>query len=242
MSPQNSSVLVRVLFAVFVGALAMGTAGATLVTINDPSFDGVALSPGGFTSGVYAAGSWNSNTNAGIFRPTAASYPSGVPDGVNVAYSNSSAVIDQVLTATLTANTSYTLSIDVGSRLDAPHNNGYTIELLAGGVLLSGTTNLPVPADGSFVLATEMYTAGPGDPQLGQALEIRMISAPTGQTSFDNVKLDATAVPEPASLTLLGLAAAGLCCRWRRNNRSTIDELKEMLEKTEMEYGRRYLD
>jgi hypothetical protein len=224
MSPTTLTALIRRLLAIFIALSALSTAHASLLVIGDPSFEGIALSPGGFTSGVYAANSWNSNVNAGLFRPTASSFPAGVPDGLNIAYSASSAAIDQVLTATLTANTTYTLSVNVGSRLDTPHNDGYTIQLLAGGALLSGTTSFPVPADGTFVLATDVYTAGAGDPHLGQALEIKLLSAATGQTVFDNVKLDATAVPEPASYLLLSLTAAGvgLCRRPGRNRPAKI--------------------
>jgi hypothetical protein len=207
-----SSSLLRASLALLVGLLATESALAGQITIGDPSFEGVALAPGGFTSGTYAANSWNSNANAGIFRPTAASYPSGVPDGVNIGYSSSAAVIDQVLTATLTANTVYTLSVDVGNRLDTPHNDGYTIQLLAGGTVLNGTTNFPNPTQGNFVVATDSYTTGAADPLLGQPLEIKLISAATGQTSFDNVLLDASPVnvPEPTTLALFAIGAAGL--------------------------------
>jgi hypothetical protein len=213
---MSQPLAIRVSLAFFVAIVVLGQARADLVTIGDPSFEGVSLAPGNFTAGTYAANSWNSSANAGIFRPTASSYPSGVPNGVNIGYS-SGVTIDQVLSATLTANTSYTLSVEVGSRLDAPHNDGYTIQLLAGGVVLAGTTNFPVPADGTFVLATDVYTAGPGDPHLGQALEIHLQSVATGQTSFDSVTLTATAVPEPTSLSLLTLTTAGAAlCGWRR--------------------------
>lgn len=217
MSSTTLTALVRVSLWVCIEILGFSTVHASVVAIGDPSFEGIALSPGGFTSGLYATNSWNSNVNAGIFRPTASSYPGGAPDGLNIAYSSSSAVIDQVLTATLTANTTYTLSVAVGSRLDPPHLDGYTIQLLAGGVVLAGTTNFPVPTDGSFIVATDVYTAGVSDPHLGQALEIRLLSAPTGQTSFDNVQLDATlSAPEPGRIMLLGLAAAGACLDRRR--------------------------
>lgn len=221
MSPLSASLPVRVALTIVLGLSAVVTSDAALVVIGDPSFEGIALSPGNFTSGVYAAGSWNSNANAGLFRPTASSYPSGVPDGVNMAYSSSSAVIDQVLTTTLAANTTYTLSVNVGSRLDSPHNDGYTIQLLAGGVVLAGSTNFPVPVDGTFVLATDVFTTGASNPQLGQALEIKLVSAATGQTSFDNVKLDATAAPEPTSWMLAGFTVAGAAGIRRRRARSS---------------------
>ena len=210
-----SKIVLRVFLTLFLGLLTFASTHASPLTIGDPSFEGIALGSGGFTSGTYAPSSWNSNTNAGIFRPDASSYPGGVPDGVNIAYSNS-AVIDQVLSATLTASTIYTLSVDVGNRLDAPHNDGYTIQLLAGGVVLNGTTNFPGPAQGQFALATDAYTAGEADPHLGQALEIRLFSSATGQASFDKVTLDASPVPEPSGLALLAVAAACIVVVQRR--------------------------
>ncbi len=213
-----SQYVFRVLLALLLGLVPLATAHAGPITIGDPSFEGVSLSPEGFTSGQYAPGSWNSNANAGVFRPTAINYPGGVPDGVNVGYSSASAAIDQVLSATLAANTTYTLSVDIGNRLDGPHNDGYTIQLLAGGTLLNGTTVLPSPALGSFVAATDTYKAGAADPLLGQPLEIRLISVATGQTSFDSVSLIATPVPEPTGLALLATAAAGVVIARRRRD------------------------
>jgi hypothetical protein len=205
---MSSRIVFRVVLTLSIGLSTFATAHAAPIAIGDPSFEGVALSPGAFTSGVYAANSWNSNANGGIFRPTASNYPGGVPDGVNIGYAGGSAVIDQLLNANLTVNTTYTLSVSVGNRLDAPHNDGYSIQLLAGGAVLNGTTTLPAPAQGQFVLATDVYTAGSGDPHLGQPLEIKLISTPTGQASFDNVTLDASPVPEPSALVLLAAAAA----------------------------------
>jgi len=217
---MTSPIALRVLLTLSMGLFIFATAHAAPIAIGDPSFEGVALTPGNFTSGSYAANSWNSNANGGIFRPTASNYPGGVPDGVNIGYAGGSAVIDQLLNANLTVNTTYTLSVSVGNRLDAPHNDGYSIQLLAGGAVLNGTTTLPGPAQGQFALATDVYTAGAGDPHLGQPLEIKLISSATGQVSFDNVTLDASPVPEPSGLALL--VAVGTCVFFSRRQWSEV--------------------
>ena len=150
----------------------------------------------------------------------------GIPDGVNVAYSNGG-TISQVLSATLTPGT-YTLLVDIGSRLDEPlvANGGvYIVELLAGGTILAEDNNTLKPAPGTFLTSTVTYTASANDPLLGQSLEIRLVN-PIGaaQNNYDDVRLSLSSVPEPTSVLLLGIASCfGLLARkwlFRRGNQT----------------------
>src|SRR4030067_2113933 len=135
------------------------------------------------------------------------------PPSERVAYSNGG-VISQTLTDLLAPDHLYTLTVDVGNRYQnyiagRPFPE-YSIELLAGGVVLSpDTLTLPTPDYGYFETATLTYFASSDDPLLGQSLGIRLISNGI-QVNWDNVRLGNTAVPEPATFLLLGSGLLGL--------------------------------
>ena len=65
----------------------------------------------------------------------------------------------------LEANTTYTLMVDVGKRLDFPLSS-YSAELLAGGVTLATSSSLN-PAAGTFLTDTIFFESGPNPAQLG---------------------------------------------------------------------------
>lgn len=128
-----------------------------------------------------------------MFFPTAAQIAPPT-DGTQVGYSNGGPV-SQVLSAVLTANTIYTLKADFFARIDCCACLGSELDLMAGSTILS--------------------SALAGNPNLGQALQIRIntLGNPSGsQIDFDNVRQDGTlsGVPEPWSLPLLALAGAVL--------------------------------
>jgi hypothetical protein len=142
-------------------------------------------------------GSWHTSS-AFINLPLA--------DGHIVAYSNGG-TISQTLTGTLLIpNTTYTLSVDIGHRLDDGFVTTYTIALYAGGTFLkdlsgsNGVIPIGTFADETLTFTTDA-TVAPGD--------LRIVLSSAGQqTDFDNVRLTATSlIPEPSSLSLL---AAGL--------------------------------
>jgi len=142
---------------------------------------------------------------AGSWQPGPASLTS-VPDGTKVAYSNGG-TISQTLTASLLADTFYNLSVDVGHRLDGP--NGYAttfiISLFAGDALLKSITGSnSVITMGTFATQSLDFTSNATVPSGNLAI---VLSSVGPQSDFDNVRLTATSVPEPGSLTLL---AAGL--------------------------------
>ena len=190
-----------VLAAVFV-ALALGARpglAATSIPIVNPGFEADVLPPGGILNTISG---WlaTSGGGDGVFHPTAAQYPSGVPEGVNIAYVNLSGnFVRQVLAEALQANTSYRLEVAVGRRMDEAFA-GYRVQLLAGGVLLAEDNSSLTPAPGQFLVSTVNYTAGASDPQLGRPLEIALRS-PGVQANFDDVRLTAgTCLPDATTL------------------------------------------
>ncbi len=180
---------------------------ADTIAVTNPSFEMV--DPLSLTQTAPGYGIWNngpisgwtiSGGGAGSWQPGPAAFTS-VPDGKTVAYSNG-ATLSQTLNASLSPDTTYTLSVDVGHRLDGLATN-YTIELLAGSMLLNslgGSNGVITP--GTFQNEFFGFTTGTSIPST-DPLTIELISA-GAQTDFDNVRLTASPVPEPGTLALLG--------------------------------------
>ena len=164
---------------------------------------------------------WTVSGQTSTFWPDTAEYPGGAPQGLNVAAIGDSfggGVVSQVLSATLQADMTYTLTVDVGARLDFPFL-GYSVALLANGVTLASDSSL-TPNPGTFLTDTILYNSGSNPGQLGQNLEIVLSGPISGQVDFDNVILNASptiAVPEPGSLWLMVIGSTGLLslCRQR---------------------------
>ena len=201
------------------GAVA-STAHAAIVPVLNASFEDPTTAQ--FTSGTITNWTLSSPTQQGVFRPSAFG-PAGIgatdPTALDQTAFLNSGFISQTLPSVLTVNTQYTLRVDVGDRADLPFP-GYAVQLFAGSTLLSQDSSL-VPVSG-WLTSTVTFTALPGNPNLGQNLEIRLVN--TGgfpQVNFDNVRLDAVgitapAVPLPASAAIWGLGALGLGLGFRR--------------------------
>ena len=187
-------------------------ASAAPVSIVNAGFESQAIVD---SAAVFIIDGWLNSGDSGVFDPHAGAFAAGAPEGENVAFaSHGGPTISQLLSATAQANTSYTLTMLVGNRLDADFG-GYQAELWAGGTMLAQDASQQ-PADGQFLVSTVRYFVAAGDPVVGSALEIRFRSL-GWQTVFDDVKLDATErVPEPALLALLGLGGAAAVRRQRR--------------------------
>jgi hypothetical protein len=197
-----------------------GGARADFLPIVNAGFEEPLLSDGSFT---FTIPGWTGSERSGVFNPGAGQYPGGVPEGQNVAFTeDDDDFVSQVLSSTLAADTTYTLMMFVGNRLDFGFP-GYLIELRAGGVLLAQDANTLAPADGQFLLSTISFTSTAASPGLGQALEVRFLSG--SQANFDDVRLDATAtvraVPEPGSLALLGGGSLALLGHARRRKHTS---------------------
>lgn len=187
-----------------------GSASAGLLTVINPSFESQSLAVNAFTVGTLTG--WSAPGVQGAFRPGPTIYTAGIPDGNNVAFSHTGGgTISQILSDVLTANTLYTLSVNVGDRLDLTFS-GYSINLLAGSTVLASTST-PVPLNGRFATATVQFQTLATHANLGALLQIQLITTPGGQVNYDNVRLDGTAVaavPEPASIAMWSLGALGM--------------------------------
>jgi hypothetical protein len=131
---------------------------------------------------------------------------------------------------TIEANTTYTLTIAVAQPSPAEHQNS-TYSLFAGSTSAASAFTNNAPA--TFTdFSTSFTTAPSGDPLVGQPLTVELrLSGSSGSgfsfgTLFDNVRVDATAAPEPSALLMgcTGLVALGM----RRSRRPLVSRSDAM--------------
>jgi hypothetical protein len=225
---------------------------AAPVAIANPSFEADFAADGTFPVGVPqgwslvdpegivdqdddAVGVVNSDGGAPFF-------PGGVPDGSNAALiflsgdvGAGEVSLEQTLAATAEADTTYTLTVQVGNIasgtglppfdvygfFDLDGFPGYRVALLAGGTMIAADENElgATLAEGTFGESVVTVTLPAGDPAVGQALGVRLTNLnvpgtptePGIEVDFDAVALDAATVPAPAGALELsaGLGALG---------------------------------
>jgi hypothetical protein len=211
-------------------ALLAPAAHAGPLAIANASFESPdCTAPGACVAGVYTLSvpDWSLTGSGGVFAPNlypaTASAGFAATHGTQVAWGRGG-TLSQVLAATLTPDTTYALSVDVGFRPDVV-TAGYAIELRAGSELLASAG--PAAPTAGFFTETLSYSAHLTDVALGQSLSVHLIAMPNGQVNWDNVRLDASATaahqvthtPVPAALPLLASALAGLgLVGWRRRS------------------------
>jgi hypothetical protein len=113
--------------------------------------------------------------------------------------------LSQATGATIQPNTVYNLSVAVGNPVGGPFAGfpGYRVELLAGTQVIASDNNTNI-AEGTFADITVSYDSSSSNTYWGEVLGIRLINpnqSPGVEVNFDNVRLDAVAVPETPLLS-----------------------------------------
>lgn len=139
--------------------------------------------------------------------------------------------LQQTLSSTLSSNTRYTVNVEIGNIgsgtslsgqfFDLSGFPGYRVDLLAGSTVVAQDNNslMDLIPEGEFRTSTFSFVTGQVHDQLGQQLGIRLvnlnitdpISNPGAdlEVDFDNVRINAFAVPEPNSVFFV-VSIAGL--------------------------------
>ena len=183
----------------------------------------VQIDNAGFENPAHGVDDWNysldnqgwgyidNDGSQGSWNPGTGDYPNGAPEGNNVGWTEPGSGIPgglaQVLTDTLEAGTTYTLSVEVGDPLSYLVD-GYKVQLLAGGIphtpgtgaetgvvvggtLLAEDDSTLTIADGTFETSTVTYTYNPAlhSNLLGEPLQIRLLAVNGEEVDFDDVYL-----------------------------------------------------
>src|ERR1700693_1927603 len=139
---------------------------------------------------------WTVTGSGGSFQPSTTFFNLPLPSGSIVASSNGG-TISQILGVTVQPDSTYTLSVYVGDRLDGLVTN-YSIALDDGSTTLCSTPTASNGAitPGTFADVTLTCSTGatvtPGDLAI-------VLTSGGSQIDFDNVTLNVVQTPEPAS-------------------------------------------
>ena len=200
----------KLLFTLFILVYSQLSPAAT-INVTNHSFESPIQVPDGKFS--FAATGWVVTGSSGSWNPTSGQMSQGPTDGNQVGFSNQIGLgLSQTLSHVLTANTQYTLMVDVLSRTDGFTHKSSTLELrTSDDIILASATVGPIAGGLNFLL-TASYLAIAGDVNLGKSLKIALLAGGE-QSDWDNVRLNGTppgAVPIPAAVWLFGTALIGL--------------------------------
>ncbi|MCC7351327.1 MAG: PEP-CTERM sorting domain-containing protein [Phycisphaerales bacterium] len=215
--------------SITLGAAAIGiisvVAQAAPITILNPSFEdrNTNYNPWAFRM-VTGTDSWTEDTGNVYVEYTGASL-GGTQDGLNDVLFDQGAYgkFHQTLTASVDTSKTYELKWLGGTISTGTVQGGYIVRLYAGANVVASLVQNPGDLSvGTLSEKTLNYTPQPADSGLFKIEVERLgLSGPqsgsvNGYVNVDNFRMNETAVPEPASMALLGLGASALVMRRRR--------------------------
>lgn len=171
------------LFVIFGNAVAQES-----IPLNNAHFDEDLLLEGGWQTTLTG---WTVVGTAGVYNPTETQFPGDDGTRMNVAFTNNGSLV-QVTGESLTPNTHYTLSLEVGRRNDMPNQPPLTLRFMAAGQVLAQSGGYAI-GPGQWRQASLSLVTTDAQP-IGQPLEIHLISTDT-QVNYDNLSL----TKEPAN-------------------------------------------
>lgn len=195
-------------------------ASAALVPLANPSFEADFTGPYNYKEGATGwvkTGTHNWLESDGFAVPHVAP-ADGSYHVVIGPWDKATNTYTQILTADEIGAT-VTLTVAIGNRAavqTAAANN--QISILLDGASAASTVLSVLPADGQWTDLSVTYTVQAGD--VGKALGAQIANVGGGwwddsRVHADNVRLDIAAIPEPASLGLVGLASLAMIRRRR---------------------------
>lgn len=178
---------------------------------------------GAFEFGIVPGWTVGTAVTYGVHNPDSNIYSSGKPNQGEMMVFIDAGSISQTLSSTLQANTKYTLDVDLGRRKDGNGLNAqWKVQLLAGSTVIAEDSITSPDTIGfsqdSWRTLELTYTSG-AIVTSGQALTIVLdaIGSEYRTSNFDNVRLDASAIPEPTSLVMTVIGLVGLLAyAWRK--------------------------
>jgi len=229
--PNRRKEQMKIRTSLFAGTVVLFLAAASwggTITITNPDFESPSCGTQGATAVTCAPTGWTLTggvSQAGALLP--ASTDMQADSGLQYAYANPGATLDQILTATLQANTDYTFEVAVGNRTNQGSTGfclgctfdpvGLIIDADTDAVL--GTFSGSTPAVGTWTDWTATFATGATSAAFGDNLEIVFGTAGSTQGDFDLVEgstNSTSSVPEPSTFMFAGAGLLGLGFAARR--------------------------